>query len=207
MPSTRAGKIGSVASSGPDCILADLFKSFKMLLPIADHHIPPTRQPNIHGRKRMPHPFGDFLCALAVGALKRVARQCTRKGLPVYAHTLAETQPLPGVSRAGVSNNLAENSMRPVALGRKNWIHVGSPQAGPKVAAIFSVVESCRRLKLSVLNYLAAILPGLSDLPIQRLPKTYALYLGHPASVVVRFHQISSTRVRLGSYESIGIVP
>jgi hypothetical protein len=26
--------------------------------------------------------------------------------------------------------------MRPVALGRKNWIHIGSPQAGPKVAAI-----------------------------------------------------------------------
>lgn len=69
-----------------------------------------------------------------------------------------------------LSNNLAENSMRPVALGRKNWIHVGSPQAGPKVAAILSVVESCRRLKLSVRNYLAAILPGLADLRIQRLP-------------------------------------
>ncbi len=69
-----------------------------------------------------------------------------------------------------LSNNLAENSMRPVALGRKNWIHVGSPQAGPKIAAILSVVESCRRLKLPVRDYLAAILPGLADLPIQRLP-------------------------------------
>jgi hypothetical protein len=38
-----------------------------------------------------------------------------------------------------LSNNLAENSMRPVALGRKNWLHVGSAQAGPKVAAILSV--------------------------------------------------------------------
>ena len=43
-----------------------------------------------------------------------------------------------------LSNNLAENSMRPVTLGRKNWLHIGSPQAGPKVAAILSVVESCR---------------------------------------------------------------
>src|ERR1035438_2068411 len=41
-----------------------------------------------------------------------------------------------------LSNNQAENSMRPVALGRKNWIHVGSQQAGPKVAAILSIVES-----------------------------------------------------------------
>ena len=60
--------------------------------------------------------------------------------------------------------------MRPVALGRKNWIHVGSPQAGPKVAAILSVVESCRRLKLPVRDYLAAVLPGFADLPIRRIP-------------------------------------
>ena len=68
-----------------------------------------------------------------------------------------------------LSNNLAENSMRPVALGRRNWIHIGSAQAGPKIAAILSVVESCRRLKFPVRDYLAAVLPGLADCPIQRL--------------------------------------
>ncbi|MEO7142370.1 MAG: IS66 family transposase [Bryobacteraceae bacterium] len=60
-----------------------------------------------------------------------------------------------------LSNNLAENSMRPVALGRKNWLHVGSAQAGPKVAAIVSVVESCR-LGVPVKQYLADVLPGLN---------------------------------------------
>jgi len=60
-----------------------------------------------------------------------------------------------------LSNNLAENSMRPVALGRKNWLHVGSPQAGPKVAAILSITESCRRLRLPVKDYLTDVLPGL----------------------------------------------
>ena len=68
-----------------------------------------------------------------------------------------------------LSNNLAENSMRPVALGRKNWIHVGSQQAGPKVAAILSIVETCRRLKIPIRKYLAAVLPGLADISIQRL--------------------------------------
>ena len=68
-----------------------------------------------------------------------------------------------------LSNNLAENSMRPVALGRKNWIHVGSPHAGPRVAAILSIVETCRRMKIPVRDYLAGILPGLADVPIQRL--------------------------------------
>ena len=66
-----------------------------------------------------------------------------------------------------LSNNLAENSMRPVALGRANWIHIGSPQAGPRIAAILSVIESCRRLPVPVRQYLAAILPGLADTPIQ----------------------------------------
>jgi transposase len=68
-----------------------------------------------------------------------------------------------------LSNNLAENSMRPVAIGRKNWIHVGSEQAGPRVAAILSVTESCRRLKLPVRQYLTSILPGLANLPVQRV--------------------------------------
>jgi transposase len=68
-----------------------------------------------------------------------------------------------------LSNNLAENSMRPVALGRKNWIHVGSQAAGPKVAAILSIVESCRRLKIPIREYLASVLPGLADIPIRRL--------------------------------------
>ena len=61
-----------------------------------------------------------------------------------------------------LSNNLAENSMRPIAVGRKNWLHVGSAQAGPKVAAILSVVESCRRLGVPVKQYLAAVLRGLN---------------------------------------------
>jgi hypothetical protein len=70
-----------------------------------------------------------------------------------------------------LSNNIAENSMRPIAVGRKNWIHVGSPKAGPKVAAILSVVETCKRLGIPVRDYLAAVLPGLADVSIQRIPE------------------------------------
>jgi transposase len=61
-----------------------------------------------------------------------------------------------------LSNNIAENSMRPVALGRKNWLHIGSAQSGPKVAAILSVVESCRRLGVPGKDYLLDILPAMS---------------------------------------------
>ena len=68
-----------------------------------------------------------------------------------------------------LSNNIAENSMRGVALGRKNWIHIGSQQAGPRVAAILSVVESCRRLRIPVREYLNEILPGLANRSIQEV--------------------------------------
>ena len=68
-----------------------------------------------------------------------------------------------------LSNNLAENSMRPITLGRKNWIHIGSPQAGLKVAAILSVIETCRRIKVSARDYLMAVLPGLPNTRLQHL--------------------------------------
>lgn len=70
-----------------------------------------------------------------------------------------------------LSNNLAENSMRPVALGRKNWLHVGSTKAGPKVAAILSVVESCRRLGVPVREYLLGVLPGLNGRRVSEIPR------------------------------------
>jgi transposase len=78
-----------------------------------------------------------------------------------------------------LSNNLAENAMRPVAVGRRNWIHIGSEEAGPRVAAIVSIVETCRRLKIPVRDYRGSVLPGLSDFPVNRIaeltPSAWAL--------------------------------
>ena len=77
-----------------------------------------------------------------------------------------------------LSTNWAENSMRPVAIGRRNWLHLGSKEAGPKIAAIFSIVESCRKLDVPIRKYLADVLPGLADRSIQTLaelsPVAYA---------------------------------
>lgn len=77
-----------------------------------------------------------------------------------------------------LSTNWAENSMRPIAIGRRNWLHLGSKEAGPKIAAIFSIVESCRKLGVPIRKYLAEVLPGLADRSIQSLeeltPTAYA---------------------------------
>jgi transposase len=68
-----------------------------------------------------------------------------------------------------IDNNWCEGAMRPLALGRKNWLHLGSEQAGPKVAAIASLVETCRRLDINLHAYLSDILPKLGDWPSNRV--------------------------------------
>lgn len=62
-----------------------------------------------------------------------------------------------------IDNNAAERSIRPVALGRKNWLHFGSKEAGPRIAAILSVMETCRRCAVPVREYLLDVLPRLAS--------------------------------------------
>jgi transposase len=52
---------------------------------------------------------------------------------------------------------------------RKNWLHVGSERAGPRVAAIISIVKTCQRRSIPVRNYLGSVLPGLASFPINRI--------------------------------------
>jgi transposase len=68
-----------------------------------------------------------------------------------------------------IDNNWCENGIRPVALGRKNWLHIGSEVAGPRVAAIMSILETCRRLKLDIRAYLHDVLPKLPTWPINKV--------------------------------------
>ena len=68
-----------------------------------------------------------------------------------------------------IDNNWCEGGMRPIALGRRNWLHLGDESAGPKIAAIISIVETCRRLDLRLREYLGDILPKLGTWPITRV--------------------------------------
>jgi hypothetical protein len=44
----------------------------------------------------------------------------------------------------GTHNNAAENAVRPLAVGRKNWLFVGSQQAGERAAVVLSLIESAK---------------------------------------------------------------
>ncbi len=71
--------------------------------------------------------------------------------------------------RLEIDNNWCENGMRKVALGRRNWLHIGSEQAGPKVATIASIVETCARGGVNVRQYLSQVLPKLPTWPINKV--------------------------------------
>ena len=43
-----------------------------------------------------------------------------------------------------LDNNAAERAMRPIALGRKNWLHVGRVRGGRTAAVLMSLIQSCQ---------------------------------------------------------------
>ena len=56
-----------------------------------------------------------------------------------------------------IDNNLCENAMRPIALGRKNWLHLGDQDSGPKVAALMTLLSSAKRSGINPFEYLTDV--------------------------------------------------
>jgi transposase len=65
--------------------------------------------------------------------------------------------------RVEIDNNWCENGIRPITLGRKNWLFIGAEHAGPYSAVCMSLMETCRRLGISPFDYLRDILTRLPD--------------------------------------------
>ena len=59
---------------------------------------------------------------------------------------------------ARLDNNVAERAIRPLVIGRKNWLFVGSEDAGVAAGVIFSLVQTCRALGVNPREYLEDIL-------------------------------------------------
>ena len=65
------------------------------------------------------------------------------------------------VAQAELDNNSTEHSLRSVVLGRRNWLHVGQEAGGEKAANLFSLMITCKRLKVEPYAYLHDILRRL----------------------------------------------
>ena len=66
-------------------------------------------------------------------------------------------------------NNLAENAMRPVTLGRKNWLFVGSERGGRAAALFMSLIQSCKNCDINPWEYLDDMLRRIMSHPASRL--------------------------------------
>jgi transposase len=76
-----------------------------------------------------------------------------------------------------ISNNLAENSIRPFTIGRKNWLFSGSPRGAVASAAIYSLIETAKANGLNPYSYLTFILQDLPGLPFREYPEILEDYL------------------------------
>jgi hypothetical protein len=120
------------------------------------------------GRKTRAAEAGDVCpaAALAAQARARVAKKSaarlrSRKSLHVSARTLGPLTEHLRHHQTRLDNNLVENAIRPSAIGKKNWLFIGHPQAGQRSAIIYSIVVSCQRLGKDPLAYPRDVLTRL----------------------------------------------
>ena len=80
--------------------------------------------------------------------------------------------------RFRIDNNGAENQLRGVAIGRKNWLFAGSFEGATRAALLYSLVQSCTLIGVSPFDYLKDVLLRVATHPQRRIeqltPKGWA---------------------------------
>ena len=88
------------------------------------------------------------------------------------AHALKIRRSLTRYTKDGrlpIDNNLAENGIRPIALGRKNWLFLGSEDGGETAAILMTFCTTCRKLKINTWEYLADVLQRINTHPMSKI--------------------------------------
>ena len=69
---------------------------------------------------------------------------------------------------AEADNNIAENALRMVSLGRKNYLFFGSDHGGERGALLYSLIGTCKLNGVEPESYLRYVLDVIADWPINR---------------------------------------
>lgn len=70
-----------------------------------------------------------------------------------------------------IDNNRAERAIRPIAVGRKNWLFAGSDRGGKAAAVIYSLIETCKQNNVQPYYYFADVLAKLPSCKINEIDK------------------------------------
>jgi hypothetical protein len=75
----------------------------------------------------------------------------------------------PEDGRLKIDNNGAEQALRPIVLGRKNWLFAGSEAAAHRTAILCSLVQTCKLLGVEPFAYLRDVIDRVSTHPARRI--------------------------------------
>ena len=81
--------------------------------------------------------------------------------------------------RLSIDNNLVENSIRPVAVGRKNYLFAGSHEAAQRSAMLYSLLGTCKMHGVDPYKWLKSVLQQIADLPINKIEELLRKYPSH----------------------------
>jgi transposase len=158
----KGGEAGAVA------YLSGLNRLFRLDRLARHFRLKPENKARLRARHSIP--MFDTLMARAAAETPAVApKSLLGKALHYLIAQQAALRRTVAEARAELSTNRVENAIRPLKLGARNWLQIGHPEAGPRLANLFTVVENCRQLALDPEAYLIDL--------IARLP-------GHPAARV-----------------------
>lgn len=112
--------------------------------------------------------FAPVLSLLKRAVLKMRERSLPRSGFgKACGYLLGQWEALIAQIEHGqvrLDNNLIENAVRPSALGKKNFLFIGSPDAGKRSAIIYSIIVSCQRHGIDPLTYMRDVLGKMAKL-------------------------------------------
>jgi hypothetical protein len=117
-----------------------------------------TEEIRYQRRKPVKNPGADTLCYPDNFPVKRVELDVA----PHFDNYLNHPD-------ARLDNNVAERAIRPLTIGRKNWLFVGSEDGGRASATLLSLVQTCRNLGINPQAYLEDVLRWIMGHPAQRI--------------------------------------
>lgn len=121
-------------------------------------------------RQEHARPLLDELKVFLDAALARISGKSTLAGAIRY--TLSRWAALNRYAADGrleMSNNAAERAIRPVVLGRRNYLFCGSDAGGQRAACLYTLAETCKMNGINPQAYLTDILGRIADHPIHQI--------------------------------------
>jgi transposase len=163
-------KFYDIIQSGPSPIAQQAIATIQQLYAIEKSikNKPPDERQKV--RQQQAIPILDELHTWLQNTLRTLSKgsslsKAVRYALNQWEGLLAYTQN----GQASIDNNTAERSLRPIALGRKNYLFAGSVAGGQRAAALYSLLSTAKLNGLNPSQYLTAVLKRIGQHPINRV--------------------------------------